>query len=150
MVIGGILEMKRKYYFVVLVLILAMFLSGCSGGGIVTPVITDEAEIRNLISNFCVAVSNGDLNLAQSYYYPGSTAYLALEQFENLYNSYPQQTEVTLSVIPTIYSVSITGNEATILVSFYMKVCYQGECTSVSSEKQTRALIKSSGKWYLL
>jgi spore coat protein CotH len=141
--------MKRKYYFVILFFILAIFLSGCSGGGIVTPA-NDEAQIRNLISNFCVAVSNGDLNLAQSYYYPGSTTYLALEQFENLYNSYPQQTEVTLSVTPTIYSVYITGNEATVLVSFYTQVCYQGECTSVSSEKQTRALIKSSGKWYLL
>ena len=29
--------MKRIYYFVILFLVLAIFLSGCSGGGIVTP-----------------------------------------------------------------------------------------------------------------
>jgi len=29
--------MKKKYYFVILFLVLAIFLSGCSGGGIVTP-----------------------------------------------------------------------------------------------------------------
>jgi len=36
--------MKRKYYLVILFLILAIFLVGCSGGGIVTPA-TDEASI---------------------------------------------------------------------------------------------------------
>jgi len=140
--------MKRKYFLVILFLILAIFLSGC--GGVVTPSISDKAQIQNLISNLCVAASDGNWNLVQSYYYPYSTAYQMLEQLENLYNSYPQQTGVTLSITPTIYSIDITGNEATISVSFYMQICYQGECTSVSGEKQTMGLIKSGGKWYLL
>ncbi|MBA7563457.1 hypothetical protein ES695_06665 [Candidatus Atribacteria bacterium 1244-E10-H5-B2] len=140
--------MKRKHSLVVVFLVLAIFLSGC--GGVVTPSISDKVQIQNLISNFCVAASDGNWSLVQSYYYPNSTAYQMLEQLEDLYNSYPQQTGVTLSVTPTIYSIDITGNEATISVSFYMQICYQGECTSVSGGKQTMGLIKSSGKWYLL
>ena len=79
--------MRRIYFLLILFLILAFFLSGC---GMVTPSISDKAQIQNLISNFCVAASDGNWNLVQNYYYPNSTAYQMLEQFENLYNSYPQ------------------------------------------------------------
>ena len=44
--------MKRKYYFVIFFLVLAMFLSGCSGG-VVTPA-TDEAKIKSVIKKGAV------------------------------------------------------------------------------------------------
>jgi spore coat protein CotH len=44
------LILKRKYFFVVLVLVLAIFVSGCSGGGLVTPV-TDEAKVKSVIQD---------------------------------------------------------------------------------------------------
>jgi len=141
--------MKRKLFLVGLVLALVLFLVGCNGSGVIIPA-TDEAKIRGVINNFCIAVSNQDWNLAQSYYYPDSAGYSALEQLENLFNSYPQQTGVTMSITPTIYSINIVGNEATVLVSYYVQMCYQGDCESVSGEKQTQVLIKSGGKWYLI
>jgi hypothetical protein len=42
-------KMKRKYFFVILFLVLAIFLSDCSGGGIVTPN-TDGVVCENLLS----------------------------------------------------------------------------------------------------
>jgi uncharacterized protein YceK len=60
--------MKKKYFFVILFLILAIFLGGC--GGVVTPSISDKAQIQNLMSNFCAVASDGNWRLVQSYYYP--------------------------------------------------------------------------------
>jgi len=44
--------MKREYYFVILVLILTMFLVGCSGGGTVTPStnITGNWTMTNIVT----------------------------------------------------------------------------------------------------
>ncbi len=43
--------MKRKCFFVILFLILAIFLTGCSGGGIVTPAIeTKEGEFQEVVN----------------------------------------------------------------------------------------------------
>lgn len=43
--------MKRKYFFVILFLILAIFLTGCNGGGVVTPSTTDEDDFETVPEN---------------------------------------------------------------------------------------------------
>ena len=58
--------MKRKYFLVVLFLILAIFLSGCSGGSGVTPA-TDGVVCENLVRGFYTALSNRSFAQALSY-----------------------------------------------------------------------------------
>jgi len=56
------LNMKMKYHIIILSLILTMFLSGCTGGGIVTPDINDiggDAYLcENLLKGYYIALSN--------------------------------------------------------------------------------------------
>lgn len=49
-------KMRRKYFLVILLLILAIFLNGC--GGLVTPD-TDEAKIKEVIQNYALASLEG-------------------------------------------------------------------------------------------
>jgi len=43
--------MKKKYYFVIFFLVLVIFLSGCSGGGIVTPITeTEEGDFQEVVN----------------------------------------------------------------------------------------------------
>jgi hypothetical protein len=63
--------MKRKLFLLSLVLVLAIFLSGCSGGGIVTPdpdgVGGDFYVCENLLKGFYIALSNQNFTQALSY-----------------------------------------------------------------------------------
>ena len=43
--------MKKKYYFVILFLVLAVFLSGCSGGGITPPITTNQSPTASFTAN---------------------------------------------------------------------------------------------------
>ncbi|MBA7474058.1 hypothetical protein ES707_09405 [subsurface metagenome] len=138
--------MKRKYFLVVLFLVLAIFLSGC---GVTTPAMSDEAQITNRIGQFCVALSDKNFDLAKSYCYPGSSAYLMIEQFESMIPSSIQMSDVTVWIYPAIYSIDITGNEATAIVSFNMQVLYQGQyLVNEETELGIMKLIKSGGEWY--
>jgi len=56
--------MKRKYFLVVLFLLLAIFLIGCSGG-IVTPA-TDEAKIKSVISEYFLAINDQNWSKAKN------------------------------------------------------------------------------------
>ena len=56
----------KKYFFVVLFLILAIFWSGCSGGGTVIPN-TDEVKVKSAIQNYAFALNNQNWNEAKSY-----------------------------------------------------------------------------------
>ena len=58
--------MKRKYYFIILFLVLAIFLSGCSGGGIVTPN-NDNGVCEDLLRGFYIALSSENFTQALSY-----------------------------------------------------------------------------------
>jgi len=45
------MKIKRKYYFIILFLVLAIFLTGCSGGGIVTPTTeTEEGDFQEVVN----------------------------------------------------------------------------------------------------
>ena len=139
--------MKRKYFFVVLFLMLAMFLVGCSGVG-PSPSITDETKIMDLINKYLLAICDFDFDLAKSYCYPGSSAYLMVEYFQGLMAQYPQVNEVLLWITPTIYSIDVTGNEATAKVSFFIQMWYYTEYFSDTTDILTMIFIKSGGEWY--
>jgi len=112
--------MKRKLFLVVLVLILAIFLSGC--GGIVLPT-TDEAKIKSVINEYCLALNNQDWSKAKSLCVYGSLAYNELCEMEaNFNNAYLYCDVITINVVMDIQNVSIDGNYATVYIYFNLLV----------------------------
>ncbi|GAG55535.1 unnamed protein product [marine sediment metagenome] len=117
--------MKKKYFLLVLFLILAMFLSGCGGVIIVTPAI-NEAKVKNVINEYFLAVSNQNWSKAKNCCVYGSDRYYATCQGENLINTlYEHCNIVTINTYAEILSVSIYGNysEAYLYVSALITAC---------------------------
>lgn len=117
--------MKRKYFLLVLFLILAIFLSGCSGGGIVTPA-TDEAKVKSVINEYFLALNDQNWNKAKSYCVYGSDRYYAVCQMEDLVNTlYLYCNIITINVYADILSVSIYGNysEAYLYLNALITAC---------------------------
>jgi len=85
--------MKRKYFFVVLFLILAVFLSGCSGGGIVTPdsnsVGGDFYICENLLKWYYTALSNQNFAQALSYCKSGGATFKFTNSIWDIALDYP-------------------------------------------------------------
>jgi len=96
--------MKRKYFLIILVLVLAIFLSGCSGGGIVTPgadeVGGDFYVCENLLRGMYTALSNRNFTQALSYCKSGG---LTFEYVNNLWNF--AQEHPTFYVTYQVYDV---------------------------------------------
>ena len=115
--------MIRKYYLVILILILAILLSGC--GGTITPG-TDEAKIRGVINEYFLAISNQNWSKAKSCCVYGSERYYATCQGESLINSlYLYCNIVTINTYADILSVSIYGNysEAYLYLTALITAC---------------------------
>jgi len=107
--------MKRKYFFVVILfLILAIFLVGCSGGGIVT-VATEEAKVKSVIQDWSLAINAQNWNKALSYCVYGSDRYYYVCQLRDAINSLSQYCNVvTINILITNIQVSIYGNYANV------------------------------------
>jgi len=117
--------MKRKYFFVVLFLILAIFLSGCSGGSGVTPA-TDGAKIRSVINEYFLALNDQNWSKAKSYCVYGSDRYYAVCQAEDLANTaYLYCNQVTVNAVVNIIDVSISGSYSQVYsyVSYLITYC---------------------------
>ena len=96
--------MKRKLFFVGLFLILAIFLSGCSSGGLVTPA-TDEAKVKSVIQDYWLALSNRQYDLAKTYCILNGKYYLAVEEYQDI----PYVGSSTWTFEPYFNYVEITG-----------------------------------------
>ena len=79
--------MKRKYFLLVLFLVLTMFLSGCGSSGIVTPV-TDEAKIKSVINEYCLAINDHNWSKAKNCCVYGSGEYYKVCYMEDMINTY--------------------------------------------------------------
>ena len=88
--------MKRKLFFVVLFLILAMFLVGC-GGGIVTPD-TNGVVCENLLRGLYTALSNQNFTQALSYCKPGGLTFEYVNNLWGLAQEYPTVVHATYKV----------------------------------------------------
>ncbi|MBA7588394.1 hypothetical protein ES708_30450 [subsurface metagenome] len=100
--------MKRKYFFVVLFLILAIFLSGC-GGGLVTPA-TDEAKVKSVIQNYYLAINDQDWNRVKSYCIYGSDQYYKVSLMEDSVNVVEQYYgTLTITCFAEISNISVSG-----------------------------------------
>ncbi len=101
--------MERKYFFVVLFLILAIFLSGC-GGGLVTPA-TDEAKVKSVINELWLAINDQNWSKAKSCCVFGSEAYYNICYLEDLFNTANLYCgNVTIFAYVNILDVSIYGS----------------------------------------
>jgi len=114
--------MKRKLFLVVLVLLLAIFLSGC--GGIVLPA-TDEAKIKSVMNEYYLALNNQDWSKAKSCCVYGGLTYDAVCEMEADFNdAYLYCDMITIHVVIDIQNVSINGNYAS--VSTYTSLLMTG------------------------
>ena len=137
--------MKRKCFLVVLVLLLAIFLSGC---GIVLPA-TDEAKIKSVINEYCLALNNQDWSKAKSYCVYGSDPYNSVCEMEaDTNNAYLSCDMITINAVIDIQSVSINVNYAT--VSAYASILVTG-CGGYYAEEGdgTLTLQKVGNSWKL-
>ena len=125
--------MKRKYYFVILFLVLAIFLSGCSGGGIVTPT-TDEAKTKSVINECVLAVNDQDWSKAKSYCVYGSEAYYQVCYIEDMVNTYHLYCDlITINYYINILNVSIYGNYSEVYGYLTLVISACGQFYSDSS-----------------
>jgi len=140
--------MKRKYYFVILILVLAIFLTGCSGGGIVTPA-TDEAKVKSVINEYYLAINDQNWGEAKSYCIYNSDKYYKTCQIEDMVNTgYLYCNIVTINIIVDIKNVSINGNyaQASCDISILISYCGYFESDTVSG---TLHLQKIGNSWKL-
>jgi len=140
--------MKSKYFFVVLFLILAMFLVGCSGGGIVTPA-TDEAKIKSVINEYFLALNDQNWSKAKGYCIYGSDIYYAICQMEDLANTiHTYCNTITVNAVVNILDVSIYGNYSQAYCYYTYLITYCGYYEN-DSKYTTYYLQKVGNSWKL-
>ena len=124
--------MKRKWFFVILFLVLAIFVSGCSGGGIITPATGEnqKEEIKAIVTNYWLALSNREYELAKTYCVPNGKAYQAVEEYQSM----PYLESSTLTWTPYFNSIIITGNNANVNmdITLIVTVCFENICSDAS------------------
>ncbi len=138
--------MKEKYCFIASVLILAIFLSGCAGGGIVTPA-TDEAKIKSVVYEYFLAINDQNWSKAKSYCVYGSDRYYATCVLEDAINAlYQSYGSVTITIFVTISDVSVSGSYATAYGNGTM-VIIAGYYSESGSASATYYLQKVGNSW---
>lgn len=136
--------MKKKYFLVVLVLVLAIFLPGCSG--VVTPA-TDEAAIKSAIQGYFLAINDQNWSKAKSYCVYGSDRYYATCVLEDAINAlYQSYGSVTITIFVTISDVSVSGSYATAYGNGTM-VIIAGYYSESGSASATYYLQKVGNSW---
>ena len=96
--------MKRKYFLVVLFLILAMFLSGCD---VLT---TDETNVRSIIEEYCQAINDQDWYKAKSCCIYGSGEFNAIAYIKDVLDNYSEWHVEYINIYIDIYDVHIYGD----------------------------------------
>jgi hypothetical protein len=126
--------MRRKYSLTILFLILAIFLTGCAGGVIVTPA-NDEAAIRSVINEYFLAINDQNWSKAKSYCINGSDEYYRVSVIEDGVNMVVQYYgKITIVCFPSISNVLVEGNYASayIEVTIVITAGYYSESDSTS------------------
>jgi len=124
--------MKRKLFLVGLVLVLSIFLVGCSGIGVpdTEAPITDEEKIENVINDFFQALNEQDWDKAKNYCVVNSMWYYFVSDFERFVNENINDTyilEYSLSV-SRIYITGCTCKKIGIVFGeFFISLTINGE-----------------------
>jgi len=103
--------MKRKYFLIILSLILAIFLSGCNIGIGIIPPVTDEIRVKSVIQEYYLALTDQNWSKAKSYCIYGSEKYYRTCVIEDAINTlYLYCNIVTINTYVDISDISIYGN----------------------------------------
>ena len=120
--------MKKKYYIIVLFLVLTIFISGCSGGIPTTPGTNSEGEtnVKSVIYEYFLAISYQNWSKAKSYCVYGSDRYYATATMEQFANDLAQYGGGTISCLVDISNVSITDSTAQAHISLNIIYSFGG------------------------
>lgn len=136
--------MKRKYLFLIVFMILAVFLSGCNG--VITPA-TDEAKVKSVIHEYFLAINDQNWSKAKSCCVYGSDRYYATCVLEDAINAlYQSYGSVTITIFVTISDVSVSGSYATAYGNGTM-VIIAGYYSESGSASATYYLQKVGNSW---
>ena len=125
--------MRRKIILLITILILVIFLTGCTGG-VVTPA-TDEAKVKSVIQDYFLAINDQNWSKAKNCCVYGSDRYYATCVLEDGINALQQIYEtVTITCFVNISNVSVSGSYASayINVTLYVTAGYYFDSDSVS------------------
>ena len=138
--------MKKKCFFVILFLILAIFLVGCNGG--VTPA-TDEAKVKSVIQDYYLAINDQNWSKVKNYCVYGSDQYYKVSVMEDAANMV-QQYYGTLNItcFANISNVSLNGNYASAYIAVTIVVT-AGYYYDVASDSGYLYLQKIGNNWKL-
>jgi len=144
----GFKKMKRKYFLIILLLVLSIFISGCSDGGIATPA-NDEAKIKGVLYDYCLALNDQNWSKAKSYCIYGSDSYYNVCVKEDAVQVlYQYCNVVSLTYYIDIINVNVNGNyaDAYINVQSVVTACGYAENYNIN---QTAYLQKIGTNWKL-
>ena len=143
--------MKRKSFLIVLLLVLAVYLSGCSGG-MVTPnaheIGGDFYICENILRGFYTALSNRNYPQALSYCKPGGAAFKYVNDTWNSDQQYP--TFYTTYQVYEVYNFSYIGQSMVSCdydLSFTIHDIYGGTYDTSYFYGQTGLFEKVNGEW---
>ena len=138
--------MKRKGILLLSILILAIFLTGCSTGGVVTPA-TDEAKVKSVIQDYFLAINDQNWSKAKNCCVYGSDRYYATCVLEDAVNAlYQYVSTVTITCFVTISNVTIAGSYASAYINLTMYAAAGGYSDS-GSASTTYYLQKVGNSW---
>lgn len=108
--------MRRKYFLVILFLVLAIFLSGCG-------IITDAEKVRDVIDEYFLAISDQEWEKAKSYCIYESDVYYETCDFEDYIDSLNLDFSfVDITFLVDIFDIRINGNDASAYVDGILNI----------------------------
>jgi len=125
--------LKRKNILLLSILILVVFLTGCTGG-VVTPA-TDEAKVKSVIQDYFLAINDQNWSKAKNCCVYGSDRYYGTCVVEDGINVlYQYASIVTITCLVNISNVSVSGSYASayLIGSVIITADYYSESESVS------------------
>ena len=137
--------MRNKLLVVGLIMSLVLALVGC---GIVSDV-NQKEEVKEVVNNYWLALSNKQYELAKTYCISYGDAYYAVEDYQSL-SDYDY---VTINWTIYINWVNIIGNKATanMRLTLNVIVCFEDICSTQTETlyNYSMYLTKISGIWKL-
>ena len=142
--------MKRKLFLLIVVLVLSMFLVGCSGGGMVTPETdTDKVEIEAVVQNFFLAINDQNWSEAEGLCIYGSDMWFFVESIKDAMNTlYIYYNVVTINCFVNITNVTVNGIYGTAKVTGQIMATADGY-VEVEDIDGTFKLQKIGNNWKL-
>lgn len=137
--------MKRKYFLFILVLLVAVFTTGCTAPPVYTG--SDEAKIESVIKQFFSALEYQNWSKAKSCCVYGSDAYETICEFENDVNYLETICgSVKINTYVNVENISISGNYAYVICDASLSISACG-ITENNSEYGYLELNKIGNNW---